>query len=311
MKIGYLGPEGTFSYEALKTFLSTNTNIKAELLPCLSFSELQYLFLEQKPWSEQIPDLIDKIFIPIENSIGGGVVSNLDFLTLIAEKNIYIETEYIQPIHHAIGSGDGEKKNINIIISHQQPIDQCYEYIKHNFPTAKIEYAESTASGAEKVISIYKQYIASLGGSITQAGKIATSMYNYAAIASEKTLLANGLQIIDRNIEDNKNNVTRFVLLGKEKTKPTDDDKTSIAITLPADKAGALHEVLGVLANSTPPINMTKIESRPTKDEMGEYWFFIDIEGHQDDPHIGKALNEIKAKSKEYKFLGSYPRFRK
>jgi prephenate dehydratase len=242
----------------------------------------------------------DKIFIPIENSTAGGVLANLDTIVANYNSEILIEEEYIHPIKQAIGSifykdfssiNEGETLHI---LSHVQPIEQCTQYINNlgkKLKTGSImpEYMNSTQEAINKLIDNPKSFV----------------------IASEFALKKAGFNIIEKDIQDNPNNATRFFLLGREKTKPTGNDKTSIAITLPAYKAGALYEVLGVLANSTPPINMTKIESRPTKDEMGEYWFFIDIEGHQDDPHIGKALEQIKAKSKEYKFLGSYPRFRK
>lgn len=299
IEIAYLGPKGTFSYESLMTFLSkinTRQELKdAELMEFDSFYFFSH-FLIMKEIGSQNYEKYKKTFIPIENSIGGTITGNIDNLLIDNEDDpdIQIEAEHIQPIKHAIANQTGNIEDIKTVASHEQPIRQCDNYLNNLLSKKSIKkidelYTPSTVAGIE----------------------MAKKDKTIAAIASYQTLINAGLKIIANDIQDNDNNATRFVLVGREKSKPTGDDKTSIAITLPAYKAGALYEVLGILANSNPPINMTKIESRPTKDEMGEYWFFIDIEGHQDDEHIGKALNEIKAKSKEYKFLGSYPRFRK
>lgn len=322
IEIGFLGPKGTFSYESLITFLN-QTKLKNvtifELTNFIKFdryliSDEQYnKYLSSKKIStplesndlHQINDILNqlyevssyrKIFIPIENSIGGSISGNMDILFVSNEidNSIVIEAEHIQPIRHAIANITGSSNDIKSIASHEQPIRQCSEYITTQLITPERQeikeiYTPSTVAGVE----------------------MAKNDKTIAAIASHQTLIDAGLKIIAQDIQDNNNNATRFILVGRDKTKPTGDDKTSIAITLSADKAGALYEVLGILANSTPSINMTKIESRPTKDEMGEYWFFIDIEGHREDPHIGKALEQIKAKSKEYRFLGSYPRFRR
>ncbi len=307
MNIGYLGPQGTFSYEALKTFLSTNKNIKsevkeAELLPSINFRILTS-FMVSEYTTPQIKMMDRKIFVPVENSIGGTITSNLD--SLVKYEHIYIEAEHVQPIRHYIGSLTGDFKDIKTLMSHEQPIEQCENYITFQI-VQKVKSVKNEKGGESQSFEIKKS------SSTTEAVEQAKKDKTIAAIAPYQALIDAGLILLEeKSIEDNPNNSTRFVLIGRDKAKLTGDDKTSIAITLPADKAGALYEVLGVLANSEPPINMTKIESRPTKDEMGEYWFFIDIEGHQDDPHIGKALEQIKAKSKEYKFLGSYPRFRK
>ena len=302
--IGFLGPDWTFSYEALLTFKSrtTRTDIKeAQAKAYLSFAFL-YAYLHSTLTE------IDKVFIPIENSSAGGVAGNLDLIAAINTEDIFIEAEHIEPIKHCLGVKAPYKSLSDIpnfdkivIASHPQPIEQSSKFISDNFAHYKITiYNTNSTVGAIQLAA----------GTHEQNKQFPTDAV-ILAIASEKALKAAGLNIIAYNIEDNSNNATRFVLLGSDKTKPTGYDKTSIVITLPADKAGALYEVLGVLAKSEPPINMTKIESRPTKDEMGEYWFFIDIEGHQDEEHIGKALEQIKAKSKEYKFLGSYPRFRR
>ena len=298
IEIAYLGPKGTFSHEALKAFLANENTPKsikdAELIELNNFILFETYLL--------VPEIDNdnKIFIPIENSIGGSIPGNIDTLFWNNEENsnIQIEAEHIQPIRHSIANLTGNLDDITMIASHEQPIRQCSKYITD----IKFKYLLDKDHEAPT-----KKYTASTVAGVEMAKKDKT----IAAIAPHQTLIDAGLKIIADDIQDNNNNATRFVLVGHDKTQSTGNDKTSIAITLPADKAGALYEVLGILANSIPAINMTKIESRPAMVKMGEYWFFIDIEGHQDDEHIEKALEKIKELALDYRFLGSYPRFRR
>ena len=265
-QVGYLGPEGTFSQEAVLKITDNNT-INKPYPNILSIFEA----LEDNK--------IDEAVVPIENSTEGSVVITLDALT---RHNLKIKGELELPIRQNLLVQKGKTlDDINVICSHQQAIDQCRHYI--NRLNKQVHAMPSTANAA--------RYVTELSAAAVIGNEILSDKYN--------------LEIIAHDIQDYSNNVTRFVILGKEDiNKPTGNDKTSIVISLKNDNPGSLYEILYEFAKEN--INLTKIESRPSKQGMGKYLFFIDIVGHRLDPKIKNTLTIVEGKVNMFKILGSY-----
>ena len=225
-------------------------------------------------------DVTLKGVVPIENSIEGPVGLTLDLL--VHKFNLKIEREIIIPINHNLLSReDTDIENISDVYSHSQAIAQCQNYLE--LKNMKPHFTLSTAAAARSI------------------GEIE----NAAAIGTLKVAELYDLKVIDRNIQDINNNKTRFVVLSKNNNEITGNDKTSILFSLFDDNPGGLHDILGVFAKDN--INLTKIESRPSKEGLGKYIFFVDFEGHQDDKKLKNVLNIIKTKTSFTKVLGSYP----
>ncbi|MEW6115504.1 MAG: prephenate dehydratase [Nitrospirota bacterium] len=217
--------------------------------------------------------------VPIENSNEGVVSSTLD---LFMDYDLKISAEVMLEISHNLLSKSGDKAKVKRIYSHPQATSQCKIWLENNMPHVSLFEATSTAKAAE----------------------IAAKDEEAAAIASEMAARLYDLKFIERHIEDRKNNFTRFLVIGKSCLKKTGADKTSILLSV-KDKPGALYEVL--LPFKTAKINLSKIESRPSKRKAWEYIFFIDMEGHIEDKKIKKAIDEVKEHSLYLKHLGSYP----
>lgn len=265
-QVGYLGPEGTFSQEAVLNITDNNT-INKHYPNILSIFEA----LEDNQ--------IDEAVVPIENSTEGSVVITLDALT---RHNLKIKGELELPIRQNLLVQKGKTlDDINVICSHQQAIAQCRHYI--NRLNKPVHAMPSTANAA--------RYVTELSTAAVIGNEILSEKYN--------------LEIIAHDIQDYSNNVTRFVILDKEDiNKPTGNDKTSIIISLKNDNPGSLYEILYEFAKEN--INLTKIESRPSKQGMGKYLFFIDIVGHRLDPKIKNTLAIVEGKVNMFKILGSY-----
>lgn len=224
-----------------------------------------------------------KCIVPIENSIEGSVTETLDLL--VHKFNLKIENEVIIPINHNLLAKPGTKiENITDVYSHSQSLSQCQPFLEEMNVTK--HFTLSTAAAAKQVLNLE----------------------NAAAISSLKAAELYNLEVLARNIQNNDTNQTRFVVLSDNIHKPTGNDKTSIAFNLFDDsKSGALYEVLSIFANQN--INLTKIESRPSKDGLGTYIFFIDLEGHISSNKINSILEEVKNGTSFFKLLGSYPRY--
>ena len=221
--------------------------------------------------------------VPIENSIEGPVGVTLD--SLAHKFDLKIFKEIIIPINQNLIVNPGTKmEDIEDVYSHSQAISQCQEFISQN----KIQphYAVSTASAAKSII-----------GDKTKA-----------AIGNSKAAELYGLEILKPNIQDTENNETRFIVVSKDDHEPTGDDKTSIIFSIYEDKPGALYNVLGIFQKNN--INLTKIESRPSKKGLGKYLFFVDYIGHRKDAVFNDILNEIDNETYFLKVLGSYPQFK-
>jgi len=276
--IGFLGPEGTFSEEALRLYLKgTSTPAKPQAI-----TPLYNLFtaLDQNQ--------CDEIIVPIENSIGGAVSQSLDFMAQF--DNIYMTAEIVLPIHlHLMSHQDCKLDQITDIFSHPQPLAQCARFMASHCPNAQLHDAASTVAAINNAKLAAKQddCVSAVIG------------HNHLADRFNMSTLA-------KNIQDYPNNVTRFGLLSCQDTQPTGQDKTSIVFSSRHDKPGSLHDILGIFSQHN--INLTKIVSEPTKSKLGEYLFFIDFEGHEKDPDIKDVLKSIQEKSLFYKLLGSYPK---
>lgn len=220
--------------------------------------------------------------VPIENSIEGPVGITLDSLAHKYDLNIF--QEIIIPINQNLIVNPGVTMDeIEDVYSHAQAIAQCQEFISEN----KIQphYAVSTARAAKNII-----------GHRTKA-----------AIGNAKTVELYDLEILKANIQDSDNNETRFVVVSKQDHEPTGKDKTSIIFSIYEDKPGQLYKILGIFQKEN--INLTKIESRPSKKGLGKYLFFVDFNGHKNDEVIVDILKEISENTYFLKVLGSYPEF--
>ena len=220
--------------------------------------------------------------VPIENSIEGPVGITLDSLAHKFDLKIY--NEIIIPINQNLIVNPGTTmSDIEDVYSHSQAIAQCQEFIQKN--QIQPHYAVSTANAAKNIV-----------GDKTKA-----------AIGNSKAAELYNLEILKANIQDTDNNETKFVVLSKEDHEPTGNDKTSIIFSIYEDKPGGLYNILGIFQKND--INLTKIESRPSKKGLGKYLFFVDFEGHRNDVIIKNIIKEIDKNTYFLKILGSYPEF--
>ncbi|MCD6490063.1 MAG: prephenate dehydratase [Thermodesulfobacterium sp.] len=220
---------------------------------------------------------------PIENSIEGVVATTLD---AIYEYGLKACGEIYESISHHLINQTGRIEDIKKIISHPQAIAQCKKWLRKKLPSVPVETVSSTALAA----------------------KWAAVDESVGAIASLMAAKLYHLQIVAKNIEDIKGNSTRFWIIGKKEVPPTGNDKTSLLFSV-ADRPGALFDVLKCFAERK--INLTKIESRPSKNEPWKYIFFLDCEGHIKDEKIKECLEEMQNYCLQVIWLGSYPRGQK
>lgn len=224
----------------------------------------------------------DKGVVPIENSIEGSVSQTLD---LFAHKhNLKILEEIIIPINHNLIVNKGVKLDeIKDIYSHSQALGQCQGFINEN--NFQPHFAISTANAVKSIIGNNSS----------------------AAIGNKKAAELYDMDILISGIQDVSNNETRFVVVSKNDHEPTGKDKTSIVFSLYEDNPGDLYKILEVFYKSH--VNLTKIESRPSKEGLGNYIFFLDFYGHRKDDNIDKILTEIEKTTATLKIFGSYPVF--
>lgn len=268
--IGFLGPEGTFSHEAAMKYRGNSTDVTLMAYP--SISELTMAVDRGE---------INEAVLPIENSLEGGVIPTLDIL--MEAQSVRIKGELNLPIceNLLVKKGHG-MENIKLIVSHSQPLGQCRKYLRDHFSGAAIESVGSTA---------------------VAAGMVRDGDGSIAAIGGNAAAELYCLEILQSNIHDQGNNTTRFIIIGTDETENADKCKTSIIFAV-GHIPGSLYKVLGIL--DMWDINMTRIESRPSKGKLGEYVFYVDILGHRKQKDISDALEMIKRKTTFYKFLGSY-----
>ena len=217
--------------------------------------------------------------VPIENSNEGVVSSTLD---MFMDYDLKISAEALLEVSHNLLSRSGDRKKVKKIFSHPQPIAQCKIWLATNMPNIPIHEAASTANAAE----------------------LAAKNPDAAAIASEMAARLYDLRFIEKRIEDRKDNYTRFLVISKTFPSRSGRDKTSILCSV-KDKPGALYDML--LPFRKAGLNLSRIESRPSKRKAWEYIFFVDMEGHIEDKKIIKVLEDVREKSLYLKHLGSYP----
>jgi chorismate mutase/prephenate dehydratase len=266
LRIGFLGPEGSFSHAAsVRKFGSS-----VEYVP---LADIQGVF------QEVVRGHADYGLVPVENSIGGGVVDTLDaFLSSSAK----ICAEVQITIHHNLLAKEPWEQ-VRTIYSKPEVFSQCRNWLQSVAKDRDVQPAASTSKAAE----------------------MASEQPGVAAIGSALAGEFYGLRVMFENIEDNPDNVTRFFVIGREPARKSGDDKTAIMFTT-AHKPGALAEVLDVFKENG--INLTDIEKRPSKKVNWEYYFFIDAQGHADDAAMKKAVEEARQHCLQLTVLGSYPR---
>jgi len=249
---------------------------------------MQYKKIEYSNIQLLVTDIgikIDEAVVPIENSIEGSVNIKIDLL--IKEKDIKIKGEIILPVRHCLFSKKVYSlEQIKIVYSHSQALYQCREFLYNKIPDAVLKETASTSQAAKRVIK---------------------SKTPTAAIGSKRLAEIYNLVMLSENIQDFPENYTRFIVISKTDCLPTGCDKTSLVFST-ENKPGSLYRVLGFFAGKN--LNLTKIESRPSKRVLGEYIFFLEVEGHREDKILKKVLKRVKENSTFYKLLGSYPRWK-
>lgn len=267
--VACLGPQGTFSEEAAtQRFGSAFTT-----LPC---------------------DSIDTVFdsvesgnagygvVPVENSTEGAVGRTLD---LLLQTSLTVCGEIQLPVHQSLMAKQTDLAKINKIFSHPQSFAQCHHWLQKTLPNVGHAAYINTSSNAE-------------------AAQLAAQDEQSAAIASKRAADFYELTICAENIEDDPKNTTRFLVLGKQHVEPSGKDKTSLIMST-GNYAGSIHKLLTPFAAHN--VSMTRLESRPSRINLWQYVFFVDIEGHQQDTHVSHALKELNEKATFLKILGSYP----
>jgi prephenate dehydratase len=275
MRIAYLGPAGTFTEDAL-----------GEAVPDGGFEPLR---------TASIPDAIlavergeaDRALVPIENSIEGSVRPTLDTLAFDVETvTITGEHDYRVRVHLIAREGTGVE-DVEAVLSHPQPLAQCARFLRETLPAVELRSVSSTAA-AVRMVSESSRPWAALGA------RAAAAMY--------------GCELLREGVEDEEDNVTRFVWIAPAGTalEGAGPWKTSIVFSeLGADHPGALVDALGEF--SSRGINLTRIESRPLRQGLGRYMFFCDLEGRDTDSDVVEALERLRAKAESVRILGSYP----
>lgn len=273
LRIAFLGPPGTFGEEAL---LTQDDYAAGELVPLPSHAEI----ITATERGE-----IDLGFVGFENSIEGSVRSVLDHL--IFETDLLIQREVVLPITQNLLAPPGTAlADVRRIVSFPDAMEQCREFFARELPDAELVAANSTAEAVQLVAHDKPAATAALGTAL------AARLY--------------GLDMLAAGVEDHADNSTRFVTVAREGIPaPTGHDKTSIVLFQEADRPGNLHLISAQFAARE--INLTKFESRPTKQSLGDYCFIIDFSGHVVDEIVADCLRNLRADVGRVKFLGSYP----
>ncbi len=275
MRIAYLGPRGTFSEDALRAAVGDQP---VQAIPAASVYEAIV--------AVQRGDA-DRALVPFENSIEGAVSATLDALAFEVT-GVTLVGEYDLPIRHClIAREDVPLERIEVVLSHPQASAQCARFIRENLPQAEVRAAPSTAE-AVRAVSETREPWAALG----------------AASAAELY----GAAVLGQGVEDEPDNVTRFVWVAPEGVTPSGAGpwRTSLVFSeLGEDHPGALVEALGAFSDRR--VNLTRIESRPLRRGLGRYQFFIDIEGALGEGRIGEAIEALRSKAESVRILGSWP----
>jgi len=269
LKVAYLGPEGTYSQSAvLKHF---GHSVRA-----LALTSIDEVFAEVQAGNA------DFGVVPVENSTEGTVNNTLDrFLSA----SLHICGEVELRVHHHLIARDKDLRHIQRICAHPQALGQCRGWLDEHLPEVERVPVSSNAEGARRARDEK--------GTAAIAGAVAAEIYS--------------LEILAEGIEDQQDNTTRFLVLGRKILRPSGADRTTILVSAAeTTESGALFQLLEPLA--TNKVNLTRIESRPSRRRKWDYVFFIDLEGHAEDPPVAKALVQLKMRASLFRVLGSYPR---
>jgi len=271
--VAFLGPPGTFTEEAL---LGQPDLSNAELVPLATIPDVLTATQGAK---------VDLGFVPMENSIEGTVPATLD--NLVFDTELLIQREVVLDVHlHLLAPAGTALADVRQVVSYPHASAQCRAFLAKELPTAVVVAANSTADAARQLGQ------ERLTGTAALAPRLAGQLYGLAILAAE--------------VEDHPDNQTRFVLVARRGVPaPTGHDRTSIVCFQRSDQPGSLHTILGQFAARG--INLTKLESRPTKRALGDYCFIIDMEGHVADAVVTDCLRDLFAALPGVKFLGSYP----
>lgn len=275
MKIAYLGPAGTFTEDAL-----------GEALPEGGFEPLR---------TGTIPDAVlavergeaDRALVPIENSLEGSVRQTLDTLAFEVDAVTIVGEHDYRVRVHLIAREGVQVENVEAVLSHPQPLAQCARFLRERLPEIELRSVSSTAA-AVRMVSESARPWAALGA------RAAAELY--------------GCELLLEGVEDQDDNVTRFVWIAPQGTEPVGEGpwKTSLVFSeLGADHPGALVDALGEF--SARGINLTRIESRPLRQGLGRYMFFCDLEGKETDSVVAEAIAQLRTKADSVRILGSYP----
>lgn len=270
---GYLGPRGTFTEEAARDYARRRSGGDTLI-----------------PWAD-IPDMLRAVdrgelgwaVAPVENSLEGTVPITVDML--VHEITSPVCGEIVVPVRHfLLAPGPSPLDRVERVLSHPQALAQCRGWLERHLPHARREATASTAEAARLVAEM-------------PAGA--------AAIGTAAAGEIYGLTVLAEDIQDADGNMTRFLAVGRDVWSRTGRDKTSIAFSFPEDAPGVLYRALGEFARRD--INLSKLESRPTRKALGRYLFLADLEGHRDDPAVVEALEALRPRCALFKVLGSYP----
>ena len=272
-RLAYLGPPTTWSEAAALLYAGHD----ATLLPMGSIPAVV---------SAVETDLADQGVLPVENSLEGAVGTTLD--VLIHETDLPLVAEVVVPIQHMlIARPETTLSDIRIIRSHPQALAQCRRFIQRVLPNATLAATLSTTAAVEEILQ----------------------ESNSAAIGTPRAAELYPVQTLARNIQDKQINETRFLILGTRWVAPSGDDKTSLCFAIRRNNPGSLLNVLQEFASRH--INLAKLESRPTREQLGEYIFLCDLEGHRDEQHVAEAFERVAAMTDGFKVFGSYPVWRR
>lgn len=268
LKVAFLGPEGTYTHAAVLKHFGQGVH----LAPMVSLGEV---------FREVEAATCHYGVVPIENSTEGVVNHTLD---LFVQSPLHVCGEVLLRIHHHLLSREGSLAGVQRVFAHQQALAQCRSWLDVNLPHAERESLSSNAEAAKRAFHE--------PGSAAIAGDIAESLYELTALK--------------RNIEDHPDNTTRFLVIGRQTgIPPSGMDKTSVLVST-SNRPGALHRLLTPLAHNG--VSMSRIESRPSRCVNWEYVYFLDIEGHSEDPKVKQALAGLRQESELFRILGAYPR---
>jgi prephenate dehydratase len=275
VRIAYLGPRGTFSEDALRAAVGDE---QVEAVPAATVYDAIVAVGEGRA---------DRALVPFENSIEGAVTATLDTLAFDAS-GVTLVGEYDLPIRHCLIAREQiPLEQIEVVVSHPQPSAQCARFIRESLPQAEVRAALSTADAVRTV---------------------AESDEPWAALGAESAAQLYGAAVLRHGVEDEADNITRFVWVAPEGTSPSGSGpwRTSLVFSeLGEDHPGALVEALREFSDRD--VNLTRIESRPLRRGLGRYQFFLDIEGAAGEGALGEAVEALRSKAETVRILGSWP----